>query len=102
MSAVLPTDVGTLSTFIDRRAIARHDDRSVRLAVCFLQPWFQKCALKDLQWAVDNVSELAYIIACWPGQWLVREHTAIWDLIQAMVHIIGEEVRDAQRTHALN
>jgi hypothetical protein len=75
---------------------------SVRLAMCFLRPWFQKHALKDFQGAVDNVAELAYIIARWPGQWWVREHTEIWDLIQSMVHVIGEEVRDAQRIHALN
>ena len=75
---------------------------SVRLAMCFLRPWFQKYALKDYQGAVDNVAELAYIIARWPGQWWVREHTEIWDLIQSMVHVIGEEVRDAQRIHALN
>ena len=74
---------------------------SVRLAMCFLRPWFQKHALKDFQGAVDNVAELAYIIARWPGQWWVREHTEIWDLIQSMVHVIGEEVRDAQRIHAL-
>jgi hypothetical protein len=75
---------------------------SVRLAMCFLRPWFQRYALKDFQGAVDNVAELAYIIARWPGQWWVREHTEIWDLIQSMVHVIGEEVRDAQRIHALN
>ncbi|KAI0267489.1 hypothetical protein BC834DRAFT_79765 [Gloeopeniophorella convolvens] len=75
---------------------------SVRLAMCFLRPWFQKYALKDFQGAVDYVAELAYIIARWPGQWWVREHTEIWDLIQSMVHVIGEEVRDAQRVHALN
>ena len=75
---------------------------SVRLAMCFLRPWFQKHALKDFQGAVDYVAELAYIIARWPGQWWVREHTEIWDLIQSMVHVIGEEVRDAQRIHALN
>jgi hypothetical protein len=74
---------------------------SVRLAMCFLRPWFQKHSLKDFQGAVDNVAELAYIIARWPGQWWVREHTEIWDLIQSMVHVIGEEVRDAQRIHAL-
>jgi hypothetical protein len=75
---------------------------SVRLAMCFLRPWFQRYALKDFQGAVDNVAELAYIIARWPGQWWVREHTEIWDLIQSMVHVIGEEVRDAQRIQALN
>jgi hypothetical protein len=75
---------------------------SVRLAMCFLRPWFQRYALKDFQGAVDSVAELAYIIARWPGQWWVREHTEIWDLIQSMVHVIGEEVRDAQRIHALN
>jgi len=75
---------------------------SVRLAMAFLRPWFQKYALKDFQGAIDNVAELAYIIARWPGQWWVREHTEIWDLIQSMVHVIGEEVRDAQRIHALN
>jgi len=75
---------------------------SVRLAMTFLRPWFQKYALKDFQGAVDNVAEFAYIVARWPGQWWVREHTEIWDLIQSMVHVIGEEVRDAQRIHALN
>ncbi|KAI0057016.1 hypothetical protein BV25DRAFT_1813125 [Artomyces pyxidatus] len=75
---------------------------AVRLAMCFLRPWFQKHALKDFQGAVQGVSELAYIIARWAGHWWVREHPEIWDLIQAMVHVVGEEVRDAQRVHALN
>ncbi|THH11449.1 hypothetical protein EW146_g8044 [Bondarzewia mesenterica] len=75
---------------------------AVRLAMCFLRPWFQKHALKDFQGAVGTVSELAYIMARWPGQWWVREHTEIWDLIQSMVHVIGEEVREAQRMHALS
>ncbi|KAI0049481.1 hypothetical protein FA95DRAFT_854843 [Auriscalpium vulgare] len=74
---------------------------AVRLAMCLLRPWFQKHSMKDFQGSVHRVSELAYIIARWPGQWWVREHTEIWDLIQSMVHVIGEEVRDAQRVHAL-
>ncbi|KAI0029293.1 hypothetical protein K488DRAFT_19335, partial [Vararia minispora EC-137] len=74
---------------------------AVHLAMGFLRPWFQKHALKDFHNAVDLVAELAYIIARWPGQWWVREHPEIWDLIQATVHVIGEEVRDAQRVHAL-
>ncbi|KAA1474528.1 hypothetical protein DENSPDRAFT_860387 [Dentipellis sp. KUC8613] len=74
---------------------------AVRLAMGFLRPWFQRAALKDFQGAVGVVAELAYIVARWPGQWWVREHTEIWDLIQSMVHVIGEEVRDAQRVHAL-
>lgn len=74
---------------------------AVRLAMCFLRPWFQKHALKDFHGCVDTVAELAYIMARWPGQWWVREHTEIWDLVQSMVHVIGEEVREAQRIHAL-
>ena len=75
---------------------------AVHLAMGFLRPWMQRHALKEFHDAVRLVAELAYLIARWPGQWWVREHPEIWDLIQAMVHVIGEEVRDAQRVNALN
>jgi hypothetical protein len=74
---------------------------AVHLAMGFLRPWFQRHALKDFHDSIHLVAELAYIIARWPGHWWTRERPEIWDLIQAMVHVIGEEVRDAQRVHAL-
>lgn len=74
---------------------------SVRLALGFLRPYFQRRVMKDFQDAVDTVSELAYIIARWPGMWWVREHGEIWDLIEEMVRVVGEETREAQREHAI-
>jgi hypothetical protein len=102
ISAVLPADVGAIFALISRSAITGHDFKFSAPRDVLPSAMVPKTCLEGLQGAVDNVAELAYIIARWPGQWWVREHTEIWDLIQSMVHVIGEEVRNAQRIHALN
>jgi len=74
---------------------------SVRLALCHLRPWFHRLALEDFTTANVTVCELAFVIARWSGQWWVREHPEIQALIRCMVHIIGEEVREARKVQAL-
>ncbi|KAH9931502.1 uncharacterized protein B0H18DRAFT_1116300 [Fomitopsis serialis] len=74
---------------------------SVRLALCHLRPWFHRLALEDFTTATVTACELAFVIARWSGQWWVREHPEIQGLVRCMVHIIGEEVREARRVQAL-
>ncbi|KZT08133.1 uncharacterized protein LAESUDRAFT_736057 [Laetiporus sulphureus 93-53] len=74
---------------------------SVRLALCHLRPWFHRLAIEDFTTATVTVCELAFVIARWSGQWWVREHPEIQGLIRCMVHIVGEEVREARRVQAL-
>lgn len=74
---------------------------SVRLALCHLRPWFHELALKDFTTATVTVCELAFVIARWSGQWWAREHPEIDSLVRCIVHIVGEEVREARRVQAL-
>ncbi|OBZ76495.1 hypothetical protein A0H81_03164 [Grifola frondosa] len=74
---------------------------AVRLALCFLHPWFHHLARDDFTAATATACELALVIARWPGQWWVREHPEIRDLVRCMVHIVGEEAREARRVQAL-
>ncbi|KAI0943496.1 hypothetical protein AcW1_002647 [Taiwanofungus camphoratus] len=73
---------------------------SARLALSLLRPWFHKLAADDFVSATVAVSELALVIARWPGLWWVREHPEVRELIRCIVHIVGEEVREARRTQA--
>lgn len=74
---------------------------AVRLAIAFLRPWFHRMATDDFTTATVSACELALSIARWPGLWWVREHPEIKDLIRCLVHIVGEEAREARRTQAL-
>lgn len=70
---------------------------SIRLAVAFLRPWFHKMIQDDFGLATSKLRELAFVIAQWPGQWWVRDHVEIWELIPLMVQTLGEEVREKQK-----
>lgn len=74
---------------------------SVRLALCLLRPYVHKHISDDFTAATTHVCELAYVIACWPSQWWAREHSEIRDLVRCVVHIVGEEMREARRVQAL-
>ncbi|KAJ3545363.1 hypothetical protein NM688_g5631 [Phlebia brevispora] len=74
---------------------------SVRLALAFLRPYIHKRISEDFSGATTRVSELAYVIAQWPGQWWTREHPEIQDLCRCIVHMVGEEMREARRVQAL-
>jgi hypothetical protein len=74
---------------------------SVRLAVALLRPYFHDRISDDFTSATRTVFELSYVIAQWPGQWWVREHPEIRDLVRCIVHMIGEEMREARRVQAL-
>lgn len=71
---------------------------SVRLAITFLRPWFHKAVQADLADGNARLQELSFVIAQWPGQWWVRDHTEIWELTGLMVQTIGEEVKEKQKT----
>lgn len=70
---------------------------SVRLAICLLRPYIHKHVSEDFTTATALVSELAYVIACWPGQWWAREHPEIKDLVKCIVHVVGEEIKESKR-----
>ncbi|KAI0357024.1 hypothetical protein OH77DRAFT_1588870 [Trametes cingulata] len=74
---------------------------AVRLAIGMLRPWFHKLATDDFTTCTASASELALGVARWPGMWWVREHPEVRDLIRCLVHIVGEEAREARRTQAL-
>jgi hypothetical protein len=70
---------------------------SIRLAVVLLRPWFRKMVQEDFDLATSKLRELAFVIAQWPGQWWVRDHVEIWELIPLMVQTLGEEIREKQK-----
>ena len=70
---------------------------SVRLAICFLRPYIHKRVSEDFAGSTAQVCELAYVIACWPGQWWAREHPEIRDLVKCIVHVVGEEMRESKK-----
>ena len=74
---------------------------SVRLALAFLRPYFHQHISDNFTTATQNVFDLSYVIAQWPGQWWAREHPEIRDLVRCIVHMIGEEMREARRVQAL-
>ncbi len=74
---------------------------SVRLALALLRPYFHKHVLEDFAGATARVCEMAYVIAQWPSQWWAREHPEIRDLVRCMVHMVGEEMREARRVQTL-
>ena len=74
---------------------------AVRLAIALLRPWFHRLATEDFATATATACELAQQVARWPGLWWVREHPETRDLIRCLVHIVGEEAREARRTQAL-
>lgn len=74
---------------------------SVRLALAFLRSYFHQHVSDDFTTATQNIFDLSYVIAQWPGQWWTREHPEIRDLVRCIVHMIGEEMREARRVQAL-
>ncbi|KAM5545967.1 hypothetical protein V8D89_000093 [Ganoderma adspersum] len=74
---------------------------AVRLAIAFLRPWFHRLATEDCTTATAVACEFAQTIARWPGLWWVREHPEVHDLIRCLVHVVGEEAREARRTQVL-
>lgn len=74
---------------------------SVRLAIIFLRPWFHKTIHEDFHLATSKLRELASVIAQWPGQWWVRDHVEIWELIQLMVRTVAEEIKEKRKYEAV-
>lgn len=74
---------------------------SVRLSLEFLRSWIQEISSKDMSTAVDKVAKLAMVIARWPGQWWVREHDEVPELLESMVQVVVEEIQAAQRAQKI-
>ncbi|TFK52939.1 hypothetical protein OE88DRAFT_1610274, partial [Heliocybe sulcata] len=81
----------------DRHRLRDTTTGSIRLALRFLRARFHERVLDDLDASCVMVYQLALAIAAWPGQWWVREHPEIPDLIRSCVDIVGEEIREARR-----
>ncbi|OJT04195.1 hypothetical protein TRAPUB_5147 [Trametes pubescens] len=74
---------------------------AVRLAIALLRPWFHRLATDDFTTCTATANELALSVSRWPGLWWVREHPELHDLVRCLVHVVGEEAREARRTQAL-
>jgi len=74
---------------------------SLRLAIVFLRPWFHNMVHEDFSLATSKLRELTFVIAQWPGQWWVRDHVEIWELIQLMAQTVGEEIREKRKYEAV-
>jgi len=70
---------------------------SVRLAMAFLRPWFQRVLVRDFTMATDITCTLAFIIAQWPAQWWSRDHVEMWSVTRSLVQAVAEEVREKQK-----
>lgn len=70
---------------------------SVRLSLEFLRSWVHEVSAKDISFARDTVFKLALVIGRWPGQWWVKEHDEVPELLESMVEVVLEEIRGAQR-----
>ncbi|KAF5350598.1 hypothetical protein D9756_008671 [Leucocoprinus leucothites] len=69
---------------------------SLALALAFLRPWFHQTVDLDRGQAVRTLTDLASIIAQWPGQRWVRERPEIGDLTHAMALTLSQELRERQ------
>ncbi|KAF8352005.1 hypothetical protein F5887DRAFT_1068378 [Amanita rubescens] len=67
---------------------------SVELAIEFLRPWFHRTVTSNSELATLKLLTLAYIIAQWPSQWWILEHSEIWDLSSGMVDAIAGELHE--------
>ncbi len=74
---------------------------SVELAIEFLRPWFHRTVTSNSELATLKLLTLAYIIAQWPSQWWILEHSEIWNLSSGMVDAIAGELREKGKTKDL-
>ncbi len=66
---------------------------SLALAMAFLRPWFHQTVDGDSDQAVLTLTDLAYIIAQWPGRQWVCGRPEIHDLVHAMASTLCQELR---------
>lgn len=71
---------------------------AVELAIAFLRPLFHQAVTNANESATEKVSALAFLIAQWPCQWWIWEHTEIWDLVSGTVSAIAEELREKNKS----
>lgn len=67
---------------------------SLALSLAFLRPWFHQTADMDPDLAVRTLSNLASLIAQWPGHRWTREHPEIYSLTYAMAVTFCQELRE--------
>jgi len=65
---------------------------SVRLALALLRPWFREAVLQESSKATPTLCKLSYVLAQWPGQWWIRDHSEMWDIIRATAQVLVEEM----------
>lgn len=70
---------------------------SLALSLAFLRPWFHQIAGVDPGLAVRTLSNLASLIAQWPGHEWAREHPEIYSLTYAMAETLCRELREEHK-----
>jgi hypothetical protein len=75
---------------------------SVRLSLQFLRSWLHEVSPKDISCVRDTVLRLALVIGRWPGQWWVREHGEVPELLESMVQVVLEEIQEARRVQRVS
>lgn len=71
--------------------------RSFALSLAFLRPWFHQTAGVDADLAVRTLSNLAFLIAQWPGHGWTSEHPEIYSLTYAMAVTLCQELREEHK-----
>lgn len=70
---------------------------SLALSLAFLRPWFHQTAGVDADLAVRTLSNLAFLIAQWPGHGWTSEHPEIYSLTYAMAVTLCQELREEHK-----
>jgi len=83
--------------FLDRPIDVRLRDSTagaVRLALSFLRPFFHRVVQDDFDTAISYLRAFAITISGWPGDWWVRDHPEVQQIVESMVLALGEELRE--------
>lgn len=67
---------------------------AVRLALSFLRPFFHRVVQNDFDTAISHLRTFAIMISGWPGDWWVRDHPEVKQIVESMVLALGEELRE--------
>ena len=70
---------------------------SLALSLAFLRPWFHQTAGVDADLSVRTLSNLAFLIAQWPGHGWTSEHPEIYSLTYAMAVTLCQELREEHK-----
>lgn len=67
---------------------------AVRLALSFLRPFFHRVVQDDFDTAISYLRTFTIRISLWPGDWWVRDHPEVQQIVESMVLALGEELRE--------